>query len=136
MSNFTTYKQALALKKIGFDIPCLAKFTVVPEDEIDWFTIPEQVNNNGAKYGGSINYNTKFYWKEGTISAPLKQDVFKWFREKHGLFCQPNRTLDQNGTWYYFSIQTKRVEVVDGSFSYEEAESACIDKLIEIIKNK
>jgi hypothetical protein len=60
--------------------------------------------------------------------------VLRWFREKYGLFTQPNRTIDTSGVWYYFSIATKRTDVCEGSFSYEEAELECLKKLIEIVK--
>lgn len=117
--EFTTRQQALAIKELGFNEPCIA-----------WSTLEYE----------NVMLGNKFKIWEGwelptkPFGVPLRQQVFKWFREKHGLFCQPNRTVDPNGTWYYFSIATKRHDVVEGSFSYEDAESACIDKLIELVK--
>ena len=34
--EFVPYEQALELKQLGFDEKCFAKYTVIPEDEIDW----------------------------------------------------------------------------------------------------
>lgn len=130
--EFVTYDQALKLKELGFNDICIAYYTVVPEDNFDYFSIPEQSIINGKALSVSKNYNTKFYEDEGTISAPLKQQVFKWFREKHGLFSYPNKIVEEQGVWYYFVIDSRRTNVVEGSFSYDEAESKCIDLLIKI----
>jgi hypothetical protein len=114
--EFVTYKQSLALKELGFDEPCFGYY----ENGvfIYWYD---------SKQENELLLN---------CTSPLKQQVFRWFREKYGLFTQPNRTIDTSGVWYYFSIATKRTDVCEGSFSYESAEQACLDKLIEICKNK
>ena len=124
--EFVPYEQALALKELGFESP---------------YPI-------GGYQGGKVFYYEKgeLYYDgrpmyssdnhSGQLLAPLYQQAFRWFREKYGLFIQPNRTIDSEGTWYYFSIASKRTDVCDGSFVYEEAELECLRKLIEIIKNK
>ena len=119
--EFVTYEQALALKELGFDEPCFGLW-----------------NLNNGKYEvdiiGVCKYSKEFKYRE--VLAPTFSQSFRFLREKHGLFTQPNRTIDTSGVWYYFSIATKRTDVCEGSFSYEEAEQACLDKLIEICKNK
>jgi len=116
MEEFVAYKLALRMKQIGFDEPCFGLYG------------PPSKTVFLHQYGSSIS-------KE-QIDAPLYQQAFRWFREKYGLFTQPNRTVDKEGVWYYFSIETKRTDVCEGSFSYEEAELACLEKLIEIVESK
>jgi hypothetical protein len=145
--EFVPYELAVKLKAIGFDEPCFAKYTFIPEDEIDWFTIPEQGITNKTSFGSSKNYNSKSFEKEGTISAPTFSQAFRWFREKH----QKNNILFSDGYQWTFdlrwadedsldkypSVQFPRREVGREMFdTYEEAELACLAKLIEIAENE
>ena len=123
-NEFVTYTQALALKELGFDKPCFRYiYTGDTGNNIDRY---EEVEPSRA-----INYNHDSL----CISQPLKQQVFRWFREKYGY-------------WSYIKEATKgtcrfNIEKFDEKFfnsglfgSYEDAESACIDKLIEMVKKK
>lgn len=57
--------------------------------------------------------------------------VFRWFREKYGLYS----VIDGlEGRLYYKITQTN--EYSKEYNTYEEAELACIKKLIEIVKEK
>jgi hypothetical protein len=63
---------------------------------------------------------------------------FRWFREKYDLY----HNIDKHGYWF-FEIKKDEgygdLTVVDCCFdfeSYEEAELACLDKLIEIVESK
>ena len=118
--EFVPYELAVKLKALGFNEPCLGGY---------------------IRFRGSGSFELAFYKYRNVdfnttsniyVSAPLYQQAFRWFREKYGLFIQPNRTIDSEGTWYYFSIASKRTDVCEGSFVYEEAELACLDKLIEM----
>jgi hypothetical protein len=67
--------------------------------------------------------------------APLFQQAFRWFREKYNLkSCIMFRTsMEDNKEYYDWLI--KGQEVVYRHFNtYEEAELACLKKLIEIVK--
>jgi len=60
--------------------------------------------------------------------APLKQQVFRWFRNKYDAHIHPTKLMPDvyiihYGTWTSITFNT-----------YEEAESACIDKFIELAK--
>ena len=119
--EFVTYKQALALKELGFNELCL------------------------AFYNGKFLDSTKYDFDNGTsidielcTKAPLKQQVFRWFREKYGLFgwiegnegkriymYRIESPIDSDDQLNCFPFKT-----------YEEAENACIDKLIEIAKQQ
>lgn len=137
--HFVTYPQALALKEIGFDEPCMGKYDTKQGDE--WFL---------NIYSGHLN--AQFSDKNKACIAPLKSQVFEFFREKHHLtsWIQSLFNKDSNG---YFTFKIRNDDgtyiYTDAYFenymgngfngyhkSYEETESACIDKLIEIIKLK
>ena len=124
--EFVTYDQALALKELGFDEPCLAFWDGKNTDAFYF-------NNISDASGDYVPFqkHDRLKW----FGAPLKQQVFRWFREKYGY-------------WSYIKEATKgtcrfNIEKFDEKFfnsglfgSYEDAESACIDKLIEMVKKK
>ena len=78
--EFIPYEQALALKELGFNVPCrfhyytwLGKYEILDNEE-------EATNNQltiQAKED-SIPLDT---W----ITSPLYQQAFRWFREKYNL---------------------------------------------------
>lgn len=82
----------------------------------------------------NINYNTKYYAKEGTISAPTFSQAFRWFREKHKLLSYIDKCLID--TFRYNIDYNNSIIGLSGHTTYEEAELACIIKLIEIVKNR
>jgi hypothetical protein len=109
--EFIPYQQALALKELGFNEPCFGKFYY-----------------NHLEIGGNWS-NADF--KEDPdvfISAPLYQQAFRWFREKYGIHITPKKfdTTTWIADWGYWESPVY--------YSYEEAELACLIKLIEIVK--
>ena len=124
--QFIAHKHALALKELGFDEPCLAFWDGKNTDAFYF-------NNIRDASGDYVPFqkHDRLKW----FGAPLKQQVFRWFREKYGY-------------WSYIKEATKgtcrfNIEKFDEKFfnsglfgSYEDAESACIDKLIEMVKKK
>jgi hypothetical protein len=118
-NEFVSYEQAVALKELGFKEPCLAfyngKFLESSDYDFD--------------YGTSKDIGL-------CIVAPLYQQAFRWFREKHGLvgiikFGTNDFTYNvynEDG----MGLLTK--ESLNFNSTYEEAELACIKKLIEIVK--
>jgi len=145
--EFVPYNESLELKNLGFDKPCIAKHTVIPEDEINWFTIPEQGITDKTSFGSSKNYNSKSFEEEGTISAPTFSQAFRWIREKHNLHAEPY-SIDMGAIEFSFQIRDLYSEeyiydnfkgagsCYSGTFwTPEEAELECLRKLIEIVKN-
>jgi hypothetical protein len=126
-NEFVTYEQTLSLKELGFDEPCLAKHDL----KHILLRIEECKNQENAQ---EFDY----------ILAPLYQQAFKWFREKYDLEGVVQQANDY--TWYKFSIyQKSNFYTSEGKVlksqgleyeTHEEAEQACLDKLIEICKNK
>ena len=79
-------------------------------------------------------------YKETDMSAILYQQAFRWFREKYDLHAYVDSMRLTTGETVYSYV----IEITDGEESddgknwrtYEEAEIACLKKLIEIVKNK
>jgi hypothetical protein len=123
-NEFATYEQALALKELGFDEPCFAFY-----DESLYFP------NNKNQYGTFCNQPLD----AASCSAPLKQQVFRWFREKHEIDSNISRdySLRKVPRQYCYIIQSGDSFEESKNFeTYEEAEDACIDMLIETLKKQ
>ena len=122
--EFIPYELALELKQLGFNEPCLASYYHAGR-KLD---ICEYINHG-----------------EYTVLAPTFSQAFKFFREKHQLIHYISwvykKTYD--GVDWFFRI--KGINMANNNVmphdetrfgTYEEAEVACLIKLIEIIKNK
>ena len=117
--EFVLFELAVKLKQIGFDEPCLDFY----DDNQELFYNHE--NKEKIHIGDSVK-------------APTFSQAFRWFREKYDLY----HNIDKHGYWF-FEIKKDEgygdLTVVDCCFdfeSYEEAELACLDKLIEIVESK
>jgi hypothetical protein len=113
-NEFIPYEQALALKELGFDEPCFGLWNL----------------NNGkheVDIIGVCKYSKEFKYRE--VLAPTFSQAFRWFREKHGL--RPFIELDVDCEPSYYNAYVQCSLVYHGK-SYEEAELACLKKLIEL----
>jgi hypothetical protein len=125
--EFVKYEQALALKELGFGEECFAVYYVNKE-----FTLYSEA---WVKFNSEFNGN-------GVISAPLYQQAFRWFREKNRLHSTIAFTSDsifaEGGYMFMVDIiEPHKALDNDNTYkTYEGAESACLDKLIEICKTK
>lgn len=121
--EFVTYKQALALKELGFDEKCFCYF----DNEKELRTCIGL--NNWNNHEGFPLF----------VSCPLKQQVFRWFREKYDLLGYIDSDTMEHGIEYSYHINIlKRGDTWFNLYidTYEEAEERCIDKLIEIAKQQ
>ena len=107
--DFIPYEQALALKGLGFGEPCYG-----------WF------DTGYLRFGC---YESEYVTGLGDLPAPLYQQAFRWFREKHGLNHFVELDVDCEPTYYNAHVQCSLVYHGD---NYEEAELACLKKLIEL----
>ena len=110
--EFIFYEQALELKKLGFDELCFMFY-----------------NPNGNYWENACTNTVLTQLNSGSnivCSTPLYQQAFRWFREKHNLQSH----IEYNKGFYEWRIL---LDVV-GYDTYEEAELACLKKLIEIVK--
>ena len=122
-SLFCPYEQALALKELGFDEPCFGYYS-----------------NGDLVYGNHTNNIIQRF----RYSAPLYQQAFRWFREKHGwLQIIIGEGLNGNLNGYGYSILEEGwinfYDSLDESViyeTYEEAELACLKKLIKIVNER
>ena len=120
--EFIPYEQALELKELGFKEECLSYY------EGESFSYHLATMTSGDDY---------------IIPAPLYQQAFRWFREKHKIHAVIEITIESQ--WYFsiYNLAAKRnaeiedtIDYKEGFITYEEAEIACLKKLIEIVKNK
>jgi hypothetical protein len=109
--EFVPYELALKLKQLGFDEPCF----------LYWW------KNESGYILADIIYDEV---RTLDFKAPLFQQAFRWFREKYNIHIRIEK-YDETKWWANWGSWTS--EVYD---SYEEAELACLDKLIEIVKFK
>lgn len=117
--EFVTYEQALALKELGFNDYCYRGY-----DKNQMLFYSEQESGHLLNYSVGMN-----------VSAPLKQQVFRWFREKYFYLYKIHKHAPNR---FSYSYENKYgIHVYKYNFNtYEEAESACIDKLIELAKQQ
>lgn len=123
--EFIPYEQALALKELGFDEFCFARYG----------------NDSKMLYKG---YSKELHSNWHT-PCPTFSQAFRWFKEKHNLHsyivcnCSVNEILSYD--WIIHKLMNSgksRDEnfITDYEQTFEEAELECLKKLIEIVKNK
>jgi len=121
--EFIPYEQALALKELGFDESCLAFYK---SDKLEFQDFISQNRKRTNSWYTSLNGCT----------APLYQQAFAWFREKHELIACPmfNRIVG-----YRFEISINGGDSSCSTKFYgslEEAQLECLKKLIELVKKQ
>ena len=113
--EFVPYEQALALKDLGFDEPCIT----------------------------SYNKSEKLFkiWEDEQVigitkcSAPTFSQAFRWLREKYGLYSWITIELGNKSTFcWVLSGEHTSTQYAAYFHTYEEAELACLRKLIEIVQ--
>jgi len=123
--EFVSYDQALILKELGFDEPCFGYYADKTGEDKTIYTV-----GTSQSAITDMSIHTNHSCPSYQFSAPLKQQVFRWFRDKHKLVFYVNMVTI---TIFYYVID---IYPSDTYKTYEEAEDACIDKLIEIVKQK
>ena len=124
--EFIPHEQAVKLKELGFDEECFIckvigkeHLTYTPSDYEDF---PEQ--------------------KEKEVLIPLYQQAFRFFRENYNMFSKVDvdkttepkfcYSLSIFESYQFFEGWYDEVYNSELYYSYEEAELACLEKLIEI----
>lgn len=124
--EFIPYTLALELKSLGFDEPCFATY-----DEDRNFELQDFLQT----------YET---FPSHIVAAPTFSQAFRFFREKYGLhsYIEPVLVEKANSPIKYDYVILEVSHQNDLEYNnlpyhtFEEAESACLNKLIEICKNK
>lgn len=114
--EFVSFEIALKLKELRFDEECFKYYT-----------------NTGELYFSNL-YG---------IHAPVFSQAFRFFREKYNMLA--NVYSNASGFCYEYSDTFGGTHRLDSGFdgpndsgcwdSYEDAEIACLQKMIEIVKN-
>jgi hypothetical protein len=137
--DFVEYPEALELRELGFDEPCLLK--------LQWAAGHDSVTGMPYEpcfYINGFPVNTKhilpsqrpkvddFFFNLG---IPTYSQAFRWFREKYQLHGEPfSQKRPSNNFMYAFKISDTDI-MQDGYKTHEQAELECLKKLIEIVKN-
>ena len=126
--EFVPYEEALALKELGFNEPCFAIHSKI----------------HGLIMGQTSGVGPLFEQSSECL-APTYSQAFRWFRDNHNLFSIINfmgissycvtLQLDTE-EWRRKLTPNGCLEEIVDLYSHEEAELACLRKLIEIVKIK
>ena len=118
--EFVTYQQAIKLKALGFDEPCFGFYL----EDGTW--TPSSYSREGTVYPSNTDLLPEW------CAAPLYQQAFRWFREKYD--C--HHTIKHNKKYVGIAYSSVVNFSIDEFETYEEAELACLEKLIEIVEAK
>lgn len=113
--EFVPYELALRMKQLGFDEPCICSYCVVTKWEKPTGEILLQISDTELS-------------ERNRVKAPLYQQAFKWFRKNYYFLLH----YDYGKVPHCTIIQKLILE--DGLMTYEKAEFACLEKLIEIVE--
>ena len=128
--NFIPYDLALELKDLGFDEPCFGFYGLSRDDyktiklsifqDLEQFTLPDLQH------------------LDLTCDAPLFQQAFRFFREKYNFHYIVYKNIQIDGYGYKEVIQFPYMKQDENNIfkTFEDAELACIRKLIEITKEQ
>ncbi len=139
--EFVPYEIACSLKKIGFDEECIRYYTTGGLSSIKAIHLSDF----------SINQNSHF--NDPICSAPMYQQIFRWFREKHQLFAEIEVDATSYPKYCFSTLRftgnpkdlTERQWGWDSLLlgtewtlyrTHQETELECIKKLIEIVKGE
>ena len=124
--EFAPYELAVKLKELGFNEPCFGFYL----EDGTW--TPASYSREGTVYPSNTDLLPEW------CAALLHQQASRWFREKYNLYCGILTEYSYGGQLHAYHITGKRQgDVSIGGFNtYEEAELACLTKLIEIVEQK
>jgi hypothetical protein len=136
--EFVPYELALRMKTLGFNENCYRVGN--PNGAICW----RFMDVAGVEGVGIDDILLEKFDKLWWVEIPTYSQAFRWFRKEYGIFVSivPNKygSLDSFIGWIYIPLNgsTKDIDV-GGRKGYntpEEAELACLEKLIEIVESK
>lgn len=121
--QFIPYEQALKLKELGFNEECLAIYC--KDGNLTALFQPDEKEENYPIFFTETNISLPIY----CIAAPLWQQAFDFFREKYDLhsYIKIGKNSD-----YILVVN----DIKDSWDTYQEAQQACLERLIEIVETK
>ncbi len=129
--EFVPYEEAFALKELGFNEPCLGYYlcrnSAFGIDDLEITT--ECIDLVRYDYASCV--------------VPTFSQAFRWLLKNYNLYGIIIPTITMNWTFKTMTVVEDIMEVppykhvdANGYKTPEEAELACLSKLIEIVKNK
>jgi hypothetical protein len=143
--EFVPYELAVKLKDLGFDEPCFGYYV---DGEL------RGINLGIEELGGIEPYYQRFGFhtlnnhdidnpNKIVVTTPTFSQAFRWLLNRHNLYGIIIPTETMNWTFKTMTVVEDVIEVppynhVDANdySTYEEAELACLEKLIEIVENE
>jgi hypothetical protein len=132
--DFTPYEPSLEMKSLGFNEPCLGAHG-------PWGFMPPNDVNSLSDDVRQEDLDNQWSEEDCVCLAPTFSQAFRWLLDKHHLYGIVIPTVTMDWTFKTMTIAQGMVEVppynhVDDCdySSREEAELACLKKLIEIVK--
>lgn len=129
IKEFVSYEMALALKELGFNEPCFTYYYDISGELRKNISVDI---HNGWTYFPNLKLITL---------APTFSQAFRFFRDRYGLYSL--YTMGDYENNFYWQIWRNdyitKTYITASNYvfeKYEEAELACLMKLIEIVKNK
>ena len=116
--EFVSHGQAVALKELGFDEMCFGFY-------------------NSISFISSKCKNSEPWMGNEVVAVPLKSQVFRWFDENTSYQGFVTHSIkEEHFDWYIINYDdvSQGIECIEYYSSRQEAESACIDKLLELAK--
>jgi hypothetical protein len=123
--EFVPYDLSLRMKKLGFDEPCFGWYA----DETHLSIRPQYIQPNDP--------NNVYNW----CLAPTFSQAFRWFREKYSIYgiilpSYADSKAVKDRFFYEVADGKKIKQELEYHTTHEEAELACLEKLIEIVEQK
>lgn len=127
--ELVSYEMALELKELGFNEPCFTYYYDISGELRKNISVDI---HNGWTYFPNLKLITL---------APTFSQAFRFFRKRHGLYgLYTMGDYENNFYWQIWrndNITKTYITASNYVFEkYEQAEQACLLKLIEIVKNK
>jgi len=113
--EFVPYELALELKQLGFQARCFGHY---------W--------ENLFYFKTTFNHPSTMPNSPESCLAPTYSQAFRWFRDKHN--C--HHTINLNKKYVGIAYSSVVNFSIDEFNTYEEAELACLVKLIELVKTR
>ena len=134
--EFVPYELALRMKTLGFNENC---FRVGNPNGVIFWRFMDVAGVEGVGIDDILLEKfDKLWW----VEIPTYSQAFRWFREKHNIDGLLHKTAE--GSYYFWITECEYENYNHYKYynqmvyfnTYEEAELACLQKLIEIIESK
>ena len=134
--EFIPYKQALELKKLGFDEKCLTSYANDGDLMSVWNVDSsfEHATTMNDEPDSAYVRNSVDFKESNWCSAPLYQQAFSWLKEKYNIYCSIG--IHNHSVITMDVGQPTQSTLVLDSPTYEQAQIDSLNKIIDIAKQK